>query len=394
MIMKKLSETRHNLPRSGIREFMAYSSEIPDAIHLEVGEPNADTPLHVREAAAKALHSGFTHYTPNAGLVSLRESLIVHLNRKYALSPKVDEVVVTPGAVTAIAVSLLTLVDTGEEVLTPDPGWPNYEQMILGQESIPVRYKLNPEKGFKPDINHLEKVVTENTKVLLINTPGNPTGAVLNEDDIKELLEFALKHDLYVVSDEVYDGIVFEGNHLCVKTFDTENRVISIQGFSKNYAMTGWRVGFAVAPLNVALTMAKVLEPIVSCASSISQKAAEAAITGPQVFVENMQKIYKERRDFAYQLFTEADIKAYKPKGAFYMLIDMSDTGLAPKDIALNLLKEEKVAVAPGETFGPSSKHMIRISFAAEDSHLIEGVKRICRFVKRYKEKNKERKIV
>lgn len=387
-MMKKISVTRYNLPRSGIRELMEYSSKIPDAIHLEVGEPNVDTPLHIREAAAKALNSGFTHYTPNIGLLSLRESLVVHLNRKYALSTIVEEVVVTPGAVNALAVCLLTLVDAGEEVLIPDPGWPNYEQMILSQESNPVRYRLDSKNGFKPDISHLEEVVTKNTRVLLVNTPGNPTGAVLNEDDIKGLLEFASKYDLYVISDEVYDGIVFEGNHLCLKTFDTENRVISIQGFSKNYAMTGWRIGFAVAPIDVALIMGKVLEPIVSCASSVSQKAAEAAITGPQDFLVSMQKDYKERRDIAYEILTEAAIKAYKPQGAFYMLIDMSDTGLLPKDIALTLLKEEKVAVAPGETFGPSSKHMIRISLATETSALIEGVRRICRFVIKYREKN------
>lgn len=385
--MKPLSISRSNLPRSGIREIMELSSELSDVIHLEVGEPNVDTPLHIREAAVQAMHSGFTHYTPNAGLSTLRSSIVRYLNKQYAIDVDADQIVVTPGAVTALAVTLLALVDTKEEVLLPDPGWPNYEQMVNGQGAIPIRYPLNPEHGFVPNVEELEKLVTHKTKAIMINSPGNPTGGVLEEKHVREIVAFASKHDLYVISDEVYDGIVFEGEHVCPLTFDQENRVISIFGFSKSYAMTGWRVGYAVAPSPIAAVMAKLLEPIVSCASSVSQKAAEEAINGPQDFVDEMREEYKSRRDKAVELFSQEYVKVYLPKGAFYMLVDFSQTALPCEEFALTLLKEEKVAVAPGTTFGQSTKNMVRISLATEEANLLEGVKRICNFIHRHKGK-------
>ncbi|KAB2329549.1 aminotransferase class I/II-fold pyridoxal phosphate-dependent enzyme [Cytobacillus depressus] len=385
--MKNISETRSSLPRSGIREIMDVSANIPDVIHLEVGEPNVNTPIHIREAAYAAMNEGFTHYTANAGLLSLRESIATHLLKQYDLQVKSDQIVVAAGAVNALAATVLTLVESGEEVLIPDPGWPNYEQIILSQEAIPKRYKLNPELGFVPDMADLEQVVTPNTKAIIINSPGNPTGGVLNEENIKEIIDFAERHDLYVISDEVYDGIVFEGEHLCPMSYDSEGRVISIFGFSKNYAMTGWRVGYAVAPQQIAPIIAKVLEPLISCASSVSQKAAEAAISSSQDFVDEMRDIYKGRRDQAYKLLEEAGIKAYKPKGAFYMMIDLSDVRTNEENLALALLKDSGVAVAPGATFGSSTKQMIRISLATEDSKLLEGVKRICNFVRTNREK-------
>ncbi|WP_312110143.1 pyridoxal phosphate-dependent aminotransferase [Brevibacillus reuszeri] len=383
--MKALSQTRSSLPRSGIRQIMDYSATIPDVIHLEVGEPNVNTPLHIREAAFAAMNEGFTHYTANAGLISLRSSIADHLKRQYEIQVNTDQIVVTAGAVNALVATVLSLVESGEEVLIPDPGWPNYEQIILSQESIPKRYKLLPDSGFVPDIAELEQVVTPKTKAIIINSPGNPTGGVLSEENIKELLAFASKHDLYVISDEVYDGIVFEDNHISPMSYDTEGRVISVFGFSKNYAMTGWRVGYAVAPQQIAAVIAKVLEPLVSCASSVSQKAAEAAISSTQEFVHEMREIYQARRDSAYKLLEEAGIKAYKPKGAFYMMIDLSGIETEEENLAIALVKESGVAVAPGTTFGSTTAHMIRISLATEDSQLLEGVKRICDFVTKHR---------
>ena len=383
--MKALSQTRSGLPRSGIRQIMDYSATIPDVIHLEVGEPNVNTPLHIREAAFAAMNEGFTHYTANAGLISLRSSIADHLKRQYEIQVNTDQIVVTAGAVNALVATVLSLVESGEEVLIPDPGWPNYEQIILSQESIPKRYKLLPDSGFVPDIAELEQVVTPKTKAIIINSPGNPTGGVLSEENIKDLLAFASKHDLYIISDEVYDGIVFEDKHISPMSYDTEGRVISIFGFSKNYAMTGWRVGYAVAPQQIAAVIAKVLEPLVSCASSVSQKAAEAAISSTQEFVHEMREIYQARRDSAYRLLEEAGIKAYKPKGAFYMMIDLSGIETEEENLAIALVKESGVAVAPGTTFGSTTAHMIRISLATEDSKLLEGVKRICDFVTKHR---------
>lgn len=375
---------RSNLPRSGIRELMDASSRMPDAIHLEVGEPNVDTPMYICEAAMEAMKKGFTHYTPNAGLYSLREKLAAYLNDLYLLHIVPEQTIVTSGAVNALSTCLLTLVDTGEEVLIPDPGWPNYEQMVLNQNAIPVRYLLKPENHFIPDLDDLEKAVSNKTKVIIINSPGNPTGSVYPEDKLKDILSFASKHNLYVISDEVYDGIVYDGKHNSALSFDQEDRVISVYSFSKNYAMTGWRVGYAVAPLPVAKVMAKVQEPIISCPSSISQKAAEAAIAGPRDFIYEMCEIYKKRRDQVYSIFNREGIKAYNPEGAFYMLIDLSEVSIPSHEIAHTLLHEEHVAVAPGSTFGKLTEKMIRISFAVCDEDLVEGARRICNFIKRH----------
>jgi aspartate/methionine/tyrosine aminotransferase len=383
--MKPLSQSCVDIPPHGVREIMVRSAEIPHAIHLEVGEPNVDTPLHIRQAAIEAIHGGYTHYTHNLGLVSLREAIVKFLNRSYGLNLEAAQVVVTSGAVTALAVTFLVLVEPGEEVLIPDPSWPDYEQKVLIQGAIPRRYQLKPEYEFLPVVNELEKLVTPKTKAILINSPGNPTGAVFDEDKIKEILAFASRYDLYVISDEVYDLIVYEGKHLCSMSYDTEGRVVSIFGVSKNYAMTGWRIGYAIAPLHIAPIMEKTVEPLISCASSISQKAAEAAYSGPQDFVQQMCEVYRKRRDRAFEIFTKAKVKAFKPKGAFYMLVDLSETGLPPEELSWRLLEEEAVAVAPGNTFGLSCQKMIRISLAAEDAELIEGARRICEFVERFR---------
>ena len=387
--MNKYSTVRKNLPRSGIRKIMESSALIPNVIHLEVGEPNVDTPSHIIEEAYKSMNDGFTHYTPNTGLNSLKEDISSHLKIKYNLAIDQSNIAVTVGAVSAIHVSLLTLVDSGEKVLIPDPGWPNYEQMILNQEAVPLRYKLDPNTGFLPDFDQLEKVVTEDTKVIIINTPGNPTGGVFDEKVILKLINFAKKHSLYIISDEVYDGIVFDGTHVCVKSYDDDDRIISIFSFSKNYAMTGWRVGYAVAPKEMVPIMAKTIESMVSCPSSVSQKAAEAALKGPQEFVQNMKEVYLDRRNKACEIFEQNNIKAYKPKGAFYVMVDLSETNLKGSELALRLLEEEKVAVAPGTTFGESTESMIRISLATGTSQLIEGVNGICHFVNQLRKNNK-----
>lgn len=381
--MKQISAVREKLPRSGIREIMEKALRMEDVIHLEVGEPNVDTPSHICDAAYKAMNDGFTHYTSNAGLDSLRRQLALYLQKQYQLNIDSSNVIVTPGAVTALNVSLLSLVDPYEEVLIPDPGWPNYEQMILSQGAIPVRYNLIPQDGFLPDFAQLEKVVTSKTKVLMINTPGNPTGGIFDKDTILKLLSFVKRHNLYLISDEVYDGIIFEGEHTSPKTFDDEDRVISVYSFSKNYAMTGWRLGYAVAPKKIAGIMAKTLESMVSCASSVSQKAGEVALSGPQDFLEEMREIYKERRDKACELLEHHGLRVFKPKGAFYVMIDLSEVDKKGSELALSLLHEEKVAVAPGTTFGYSAENMIRISLATEESQLLEGVTRICNFVKK-----------
>lgn len=382
--MKDLSSVRSQLPNSGIREIMELSSTMDDVIHLEVGEPNINTPVHIIEAAYEAMKSGYTRYTSVAGLMSLREKLSQHLHNKYHLSIPPEQIIVTSGGATALAASMQSVADIGDEILIPDPGYPAYEIMLIAQGSIPVRYPLVKENSFIPCISTLKNLVSDRTKAIIINTPSNPLGVVYTERVLQDIVQFALENDLYIISDEVYDGIVFKGQHICAKKFDPDGRIISIFSFSKNYAMTGWRVGYAVASDSICSVMKKILLPWISCASSISQKAAEAAISGSQDFLTEMAMTYMRRRDRVWDILNLNNIKAYKPEGAFYMLIDFQGINIPSHELARRLLEEEKVSVAPGNTFGNLSAKMLRISLATEDSELIEGVQRIVRFVKRY----------
>lgn len=368
--------SRSKVPRSGIREIMELSSQYEDVIHLEIGEPNADTPEHIKKAAKLAIDNGFTHYTPNQGLLSLREAISRHLQSRYKKAITADEIVVTPGAVTALAISLLALVDEGEKVLIPDPGWPNYEQMIMSQGAIPVRYPLD--ETFSPDIERIKALIDEDTKGVIVNTPSNPTGRVLSEKQIREMIDVCSTNNLFLLSDEVYDGIVFDRQHLSPLSFNYPN-TISVFSFSKSYAMTGWRVGYAVVHKQMSPILNKLLETTVACTSSISQMAAEAAISSSQEFVENMRELYKTRRDKVIQILEDENIDFVKPEGAFYILLN---TGMDGNDFAKMAIEKEKVAVAPGNTFGPSTRNFVRISLATAEEELLEGVKRLVRLIK------------
>lgn len=383
--MKELSKVRGRIPESGIRKIQMLAGQIPDAIRLETGEPDVNTPLNINEAAARSMGEGFTKYTPVPGYPSLRKIIQADLAAQYGLNLGLDEIVITSGATTALSASLLAIADAGDEILIPDPAWPVYEMILLSQQCVPVRYLLDAENGFTPNMGDLEAKVTSKTKAIMINTPANPTGAVFDQATIVQLMDFAAKHDLYVISDEVYDAIIFEGRHVTPKAYDVDGRVISIFSASKKYAMTGWRLGYVAANQEIAALIAKILVTLIGNATSVSQKAVEEAITGPQQFVEEMRQSYRNRRDRAYELLKQANIKAYYSAGAFYMMIDVAETGISSEEFALQLLNEEKVAVAPGSTFGESSRHMIRISLATEESQLLEGIKRLCAFIAKHK---------
>jgi len=242
-----LAQSVVQMRRSGIRELMELASAMSDVIHLEVGEPSFDTPAHIIEAALKAAREGYTRYTPNMGYLSLRERLVRKLERVNGLHVTPDNIVVTPGAVCGIASALVAIVEPGDEILIPDPGWPNYESMVLLSGGIPKRYSLSQASGFLPDIGLLERQIAPRTKAIITNSPSNPAGAVFPRDLVRELVELASRHDLFLISDEVYEAIVFDGEHVSAQSFDTEGRVIGVYGFSKSYAMTGWRLGYVVA---------------------------------------------------------------------------------------------------------------------------------------------------
>lgn len=379
--MKSLARNPQQMRRSGIRMVMDLAAKVPDAIHLEVGQPDFDTPAHIVEAGCRAAREGFTRYTANAGLLSLREAIVEKLSARNGIEVGVDHIVVTPGAVTAMATSLLTLTEAGEEVLLPDPGWPNYGMATRCIGAVPVRYPLDVHQGFAPDFEALDDLVTDRTKVIISNTPANPTGAVFPREVVEKMVAFSRKYDLYLLSDEVYEDIVFEGEHVSAAPFDEEGRVVSVFGFSKSYAMTGWRLGYAVAADPIAMIITKMQEPFVSCASAISQKAAETALRAPQDAVQAMCNAYRRRRDAAVRILKEHDLFVYSPRGAFYLLVDISGCGKDSYTFATDLLKEKKVAVAPGATFGRVGEQYVRISLATAEEQIVEGLQRICSYI-------------
>ena len=380
--MKPLARNAVAMPRSKIREIMHLAMDMPDAIHLEVGEPDFPTPDHVVEAACAAARAGFTRYTPNAGTQSLREAIVDKLRKHNGIEVSIDNVIVTAGGVCGIATSLLALVEPGEEILIPDLSWPDYDMIIAVNGWVPRRYPLLKESGFLPDMDALRKLVTERTKVLVVNSPSNPTGAVFPREIQQDMLKVAEEYDLYLLSDETYDQVIFDGEHVSPAIFDTDGRVLTVFSFSKVYAMTGWRVGYVVAPQEISRLITELQEPYVSCASAVSQKAAEAALKGPQHCLRVMVDSYRERRDIAVEILKANDLFVYSPQGTLYMLIDISSCGTDSHSFARSLLKERKVAVAPGDAFGPEGSDYIRICFAAAEGQLKEGLKHICEHIR------------
>ncbi len=378
----RLAQSVVEMRRSGIRVVMDLAGTMKDVIHLEVGEPSFQTPAHIVEAAHRAALEGFTKYTPNVGFLSLREKLVQKLQRVNGLQTEPDNIVVTPGAVAGIVSSLAAILEPGDEVLIPDPGWPNNEMMVIVNRGVPRQYLLDPANGFIPDLDELEKAITLRTKAIVINSPSNPTGAVFPRATVERLVEIVREHDIFLVSDEVYEQILFDAEHVSARGFDIDGRVISVHGFSKTYAMTGWRLGYVVASREVAAMVGKLQEPLVSCASAVSQKAGEAALDGPQDCVVEMVEAYRRRRDMAVSMLADLDVPFSRPSGAFYLLVDVSSAAMESYEFAKLLLKEARVAVAPGATFGQQSRNHVRLSLATADGQLAEGIRRLAAFLR------------
>jgi aspartate/methionine/tyrosine aminotransferase len=379
--MQPLNRAVKSMPRSGIREIMDLARQMPDIVHLEVGEPGFPTPSHIVQAAERAMEQGFTKYTPSAGLLSLREQIVSKLETVNGLHVGIDNVVVTTGAVGGLATAVMAVVEPGEEVLLPDPGWPNFGMMVTCSCAVARLYPLSPEDGFWPRIEALEELVSARTKAIIINSPCNPTGAVFSAEMIESLVDFAVRRDLYLIADEVYEQLLFEAEHISPARFDPDGRVVGVHSFSKTYAMTGWRVGYAVASQEVAAQIAKLQEPFFSSASSISQKAAEAALAGPQDCVAGMRREYEKNRDLACDLLAGAGLGFVRPLGTFYVMVDISPFGMDSYTFARRLVQEVGVAVAPGRTFGPSAVGYVRVSLAPPGEEIRTGLARLASFV-------------
>jgi aspartate aminotransferase len=372
-----------SMPVSRIREIMDLAWEDPEAIHLEVGEPDFPTPSHIIEASYEAAQAGHTRYAPNAGLPELREALAEKIAGRNGYAANPDQIVVTQGGIQALYLVLRALLEPGDEVLLPDPAWPNFRMIahLLGARVLP--YPLAAEGDFLPRPEDLERLVTPRTRAILVNSPSNPLGTVLPRELAQTLLEFARQHGLWFITDEVYDELVFDDTFVSVGSVaEPDDRLVSVYSFSKVYAMTGWRVGYLVAPSDLATILTGMQEPIVSCVNTPTQMAALAALKGPQQVVGEMRDAYKERRDELLEVLDRGDLPSSRPSAAFYVWTDVSAAGMPSMDLARSLIETEHVAVAPGSAFGDLGEGYVRLSLASSKEDLLEGASRLVRFVR------------
>jgi aspartate aminotransferase len=367
---------------SGIREISNEAIHTPGAIRLDVGQPNFPTPQHIKEAGKRAIDENKTFYTHTQGLLSLREKIVDKLARVNGIRSAPESIACAPGGVGAIAVMLAAVVEQGDEVLLPDPGWPNYRMMLPWLGARAVFYPCPPEVGFQPDLDALGSLISPRTKVLVVNSPNNPTGAVYPAETVNALIELAQRHNLWLLSDECYDQIVLDGTWTSPASLAPEDpRIATVFTFSKSYSMTGWRLGYLTGSAELVDTATKVLESNSSCVSTITQVAAEAALVGPQDCVTAMVSAYRRRRDLVVDLLRDAELFIAEPTGAFYIMADIAPKGLPARDFAFALLRERGVSVAPGTAFGHVAAEAVRISLASSDADLSEGVGRLAEFV-------------
>lgn len=381
--MRTASSAIRSMPRSGIREIMDVAMGMPDCIRLEVGEPNFTTAPHIIEAAHHAALEGHTRYTDNSGIFELRAAIAEQAEESTGREVLPEQIIVTSGAMGALFSTLTCLLDPGDEVIILNPSWPNYQMQLqlLGATARVV--ETSSENAYLPTIQQLEEATNAATKALLINTPCNPTGAMFSGDLLNEIAQFARRADLFLIADEVYNRITFEEPQIPTACYDTDGRVVSINSFSKTYAMTGWRVGYAIAPASLAPLIRKCQEPTVGCVNAPAQYACLAALTGPQHLVEEMRIAYLSRRDIALEMLSQANIPVCTPGGAFYLWVDVSQSGRTAKDFSLDLIHNHQVAIVPGTTFGAENSDRVRISLASDASDLQEGLRRLISELKR-----------
>jgi len=379
--MKPLAAGPSQTAHSGIREVVNVAITMPEAIRLEVGQPDFDTPEHITEATVRAVRDGMTKYTETAGLKSLRELLVQKLASVNQIAVEPSQINVTIGGVGGLAAALLALLEPGDEVLVPDPAWPNYRLELSYSPADMVSYPLRAAEAFVPDPDELASRITDRTKVVIVNSPCNPTGAVFPRSAVEDIVSICQEHDLYLISDECYDEIVFEGEHVSPASFWNDGHVISVFTFSKTYAMTGYRVGYVVTGHKLGDVINKVLEANMSCATSFAQKGAEAALTGPREPVLKMLAAYKRRRDVVDGLLRKYGMWTSTPRGAFYAMADVSQSGMDSRTFAFKLLEEKSVALAPGTAFGTAAEDLVRISLASSEGDLREGIRRMKSFV-------------
>ena len=380
-----LSDQVVGLKPSGIRKFFDIVSEMKDAISLGVGEPDFDTPWHIRDEGIYSLERGKTFYTSNAGLKELREEICNYLKRKQGLTYNpLKEVLVTVGGSEAIDMGLRAVINPGDEVLIPQPSYVSYEPCAILAGAKPVIINLKAENEFRLTAKEIEDACTDKTKVLILPFPNNPTGAIMEKSDLEAIAKVIIERDLLVMSDEIYAELTYKGEHVSIATLPgMRERTILINGFSKAYAMTGWRLGYACGPEEIIAQMTKIHQLAIMCAPTTSQYAAIEALKNGDEDVAEMKTAYNQRRRFLLNAFKEMGLECFEPYGAFYVFPCIKEFGMTSEEFATRFLEEEKVAAVPGTAFGDSGEGFLRISYAYSIDNLREAIGRLDRFVKK-----------
>mgnify|MGYP004679420449 FL=1 len=382
---KPLSKMVETIKPSGIRKFFDIVSEMKDAISLGVGEPDFDTPWHIRDEGIYALEKGKTFYTSNAGLKELREEICNYLDRTQGIKYNpLKEVIVTVGGSEAIDIGLRAIINAGDEVIIPQPAYVSYEPCTILAGAKPVIINLKAENEFRLTAEELEMAITEKTKVLILPFPNNPTGAIIEREDLEKIAEVIRKHDIYVMSDEIYGELTYKGKHVSIASIaGMKERTILINGFSKAYAMTGWRLGYACGPEAIIKQMTKIHQFAIMCAPTTSQYAAVEALKNGDDDVKMMRQAYNQRRRFLLNAFKEMKLECFEPFGAFYVFPCIKEFGMTSEEFATRFLEEEKVAAVPGNAFGESGEGYLRISYAYSLDNLKIAMERFKRFVEK-----------
>ena len=378
-----LNETILKIKPSGIRKFFDLVSEMKDVISLGVGEPDFDTPWHIRDEGIYALEQGKTFYTSNAGLKELREEICNYLYRTQNIEYNpLKEVLITVGGSEAIDIGLRAMINPGDEVIIPQPAYVSYYPCALLTGAKPVIIDLKAENDFRLTAEELLNAITPKTKVLILPFPNNPTGAIMEKEDLEKIAKICVENDVYVMSDEIYSALTYKGKHVSIASIEgMKERTILINGFSKAYAMTGWRLGYACGPAEIIKQMTKIHQFAIMCAPTTSQYAAVEALKNGDDDVRLMRGAYNQRRRFLMNAFREMSLPCFEPFGAFYVFPCIKEFGMTSEEFATKFLEEERVAAVPGSAFGESGEGFLRISYAYSIENLKEAMTRLSRFV-------------
>lgn len=376
----KFSDRINCIGLSGIRKInekaLAIEQSGEKVLHFEIGRPDFDSPEYIKNACIESLQNGDVFYTSNLGDRKLRETIAEYLNKRYATMYNFEEILVTVGLSEAIYSVFFSLLNPGDEILVPDPIWINYINVPITLGAIPVSYSLLESNDYQPNIQEMKSKITDKTKVLVLNSPNNPTGSILNKTTLSNIAQLAIENDLIIVSDEIYDRLIYDNEkHISIASLSgMKERTVTLNGYSKTYSMTGWRLGYIAAPKELINTVNKIHQHIVTCAPSFVQKAGIVALTNESGEVEIMQREYQRRRNYAVEIINSIPgLHCLPPKGSFYIFINIKDLNISAETIVAYLLEHKKIALVPGSIFGKNGTDYIRMSFANSYENIVEG---------------------